>query len=93
MSMGQPLGLYSLTSGNSSIIIVDYEKQLDKEEKIKRNLDAPGKDTIVVPDNRCVIIRFRTNNMYAVSLADPYFCQQKHFEDHFIKLSKHFRFV
>lgn len=65
MSMGQSLGLYSLTSENSSITIVDYLKQLDKEETIKKNLDAPGKDTIVVPDNGCVIIRFSTNNMYA----------------------------
>lgn len=79
MSMGQSLGLYSLTSENSSITIVDYLKQLDKEETIKKNLDALGKDTIVVPDNGCVIIRFSTNNMYAVNLAGPYFSQHKTF--------------
>lgn len=79
MSMGQPLGLYSLTLENSSITIVDYVKQLDKKEKIKRNLDAPDKDIIVVPDNGCTIIRFSTNNMYAVSLTDPYFSQHKTF--------------
>ncbi|XP_078042066.1 uncharacterized protein LOC144472650 [Augochlora pura] len=60
VSMGQPLG----PSGNStSYITVDYVKQLDAENKIERNLiDPPKKDTIAVPNNGFVILKFQASN-------------------------------
>ncbi|KOC69892.1 Laccase-5 [Habropoda laboriosa] len=62
VSMGQPLGPYSFT-GNATVITTDYVKQLDSEGKIERNLDtAPGKDTLAVPNNGYVVLRFVANN-------------------------------
>lgn len=60
ISMGQPLGPY--LGQNSTIVSVDYVKQLDENEEIKRNFDGPGKDTLAVPNNGYAVLRVRANN-------------------------------
>lgn len=59
VTIDQPLGPFRGSNG----ITLDYVKQLDKNNQIKRNFDSPpGKDTISVPNNGFVLIRFRASN-------------------------------
>ncbi|XP_076303578.1 uncharacterized protein LOC143221863 [Lasioglossum baleicum] len=59
VTMDQPLGPFR----GSNAMTVDYVKQLDKNNQIKRNYDSPpGKDTISIPNNGFVLIRFRASN-------------------------------
>ncbi|XP_031843304.2 uncharacterized protein LOC116431677 [Nomia melanderi] len=60
ISMAQPLGPANNTN---NFMTVDYLKQLDENEQIERNFESPpGRDTISVPNNGYVIIRFHATN-------------------------------
>ncbi|XP_076641101.1 uncharacterized protein LOC143352472 [Halictus rubicundus] len=59
VAMDQPLGPFNGSNG----ITADYVKQLDNKNQIERNFDSPpGKDTIGVPNNGFVLIRFHASN-------------------------------
>lgn len=60
MGTGQPFGP---TTNTNTRMTVDYLKQLDENNQLDRNTDSPpGKDTIPVPNNGYVLLRFRANN-------------------------------
>lgn len=58
--MGQPLGP---TADPPRPITIEYVKELEKETNLERKYDIPaGKDTLTLPNNGYVVIRFRANN-------------------------------
>ncbi|XP_076619283.1 uncharacterized protein LOC143340829 isoform X2 [Colletes latitarsis] len=63
VAMGQPLGPIINGTNGANLLTVDYVKRLDANNQIQRNLiDPPAKDTIAVPNNGYVILRFHATN-------------------------------
>lgn len=60
ISMGTPLGPIT---NNSTILTIDFLKQLQMNNQIRKNLkNPPAKDVIAVPNNGYVIFRFHATN-------------------------------
>ncbi|KZC04143.1 Laccase-5 [Dufourea novaeangliae] len=60
LTMSQPYGTLVNATRN---ITRDHIRDLDRQGKLPRNLKAPpGKDTIPVPNNGYIVIRFRASN-------------------------------